>query len=516
MLTTGQDSRGRYGPRISSAGEQTPTSPQGDVLASREAGPKAIRGGMVRTLGYGAGLLLSLASAPLLLRHLGVEDFGKYITVLSLITIVGLVSDAGLTVVGVREYSVRDADGRRRLMSNLVTLRVTITVAGLVFATAFALVAGYEQAMVIGTLVAGVGLLLTMVQQTYTVPLSSALRLGLVSGLDLLRQTLTVVGIVALVVAGAGLVGFLAIPVPVGLALVAATLLAVRGSSALRPEIDRDEVRYLLKETLPAATASVLASSFYRVAIVMMSLIATERQTGFFSASFRVVEVIIPIPSLIVGAAFPILARAASEDRERLAYALQRLFEIGLILGCWVGLCAVLGAGPAIAFLGGDEFAPSAEVLRLQGIALVASFLFPIWAAGLWVTRSLRRLIAVDLVGVTLAVVLTALLASSHGANGAAVAMTISEAVLVAGCGLALMREPGLRAEFSVVPKVVLGTVAGGATWLLPIPDVVKVAIATLLYFGALAVTRAIPPDVWHSVREGNAMALLTARRRGA
>jgi hypothetical protein len=63
---------------------------------------------------------------------------------------------------------------------------------------------------------------------------------------------------------------------------------------------------------------------------------------------------------------------------------------------------------------------------------------------------------------------------------------------------------------------VMLGAVAGGATWLLPIPDVVKVAIATLLYFGALAVTRAIPPDVWHSVREGNAMALLTARRRGA
>jgi O-antigen/teichoic acid export membrane protein len=516
MFTIGQDSRGRYGPHISSTSEQPPTSTPDDVLATRDAGPKAIRGGIVRIAGYGAGLLLSLASAPLLLRHLGVDDFGKYVTVLSLITIVGLVSDAGLTVVGVREYSVRDHEGRRRLMANLVTLRAVITLAGVVVATGFAMLAGYEHAMVIGTILAGIGLLLSIIQQTYTIPLNSELRLGLISGLDFLRQLLSVVGIVTLVVVGAGLVGFLAIPVPVCLVLVVATLLAMRGRTALTPAIDREEVRYLLKETLPAATASVLASSFYRVAIVMMSLIATAQQTGFFSASFRVIEVIIPVPSLIVGAAFPILARAAAEDRERLSYALQRLFEIGLILGCRAGLCAVIGARPAIDYLGGSDFAPSAAVLRLQGIALAASFVFPIWAAGLWVTRSLRWLIASDLVGVTLAVALTGLLASSHGARGAAVAMTVSEGVLVTCCGIALMRQPGLRAEFSVVPKVVLGLTAGGATWLLPVPDVAKVAIATFLYFGSLLVTRAVPPDVWRSIREGNAPAIFSARPRSA
>jgi O-antigen/teichoic acid export membrane protein len=471
-----------------------------DVLGTRRAGPLAIRGGVIRTLGYGAGLLLALVSAPLLLRHLGVVDFGHYVTVVSLVAIVSLVSDAGLTVVGVREYSTRDAEGRRRLMENLVALRIAVTLVGVVLAVAFALVAGYEQPLVVGTALAGVGLLLTMVQQTYTVPLNAELRLGLITGIDLLRQFLTVVAIVGLVIAGATLVPFLAIPIPVGIVLLLVTLWAIRRRAELTPLIDRAEARYLLKETIPAATASALANLFYRVAIVVMSLIATEQQTGFFSASFRVIEMIIPIPSLIIGAAFPILARAATEDLDRLAYALQRLFEIGLILGCGAALVVVVGADVIIEFLGGDEFAPSAEVLRIQGLALAASFIFPVWAAGLWVLRSLRSLIAADLAGVALAIGLTAVLGAAEGAVGAAIAMTVSEVLLVAFCGFALMRRPRLRVSTAVVPKVALALAPGAAPLLLPVHDVIKTVLAALLYFGVLALVRGIPPDIWESL----------------
>ena len=59
-----------------------------------------------------------------------------------------------------------------------------------------------------------------------------------------------------------------------------------------------------------------------------MSLVSTAVETGYFSASFRIVEVLIAVPAMLVTAAFPILARAARDDAARLRYALQKLFEV--------------------------------------------------------------------------------------------------------------------------------------------------------------------------------------------
>ena len=468
-----------------------------DILATPEAGGKAIRGALIRTTGYGLGLAMSLVSIPLLTRHLGVVDFGRYVTVLSLIAIVGLISDAGLTVVGVREYAVRDAMARARLVRNLVGLRVLIAAIGATGATVFAVVAGYTDAMVVGTMFAGVGLVFTAVQQTYTVPLQSELRLGLVTAFDLARHALTVIGIVALILAGAGLVEFLAIPVPVGLAVAVAMILALGRRALVLPTFDRAEWRYLTGEALQVAIASTIGSFFYRVAIIMMSLIATAQETGYFSASFRIIEAIIMVPGLLTAAAFPIVARAAYDDHERLAYSLQRMFDMGVILGAWTALCVVLGAGPATNLVGGSEFEPAEPVLRVQGVALAASFLVAVWATGLWALREQRALAWANAVGVGTAAGLTAALIPGYGAFGAAIAMTIAEALLAAIYAFVLMRgRPHLRPSLAAVPKALAAAGPALALWFTPLPDVLNVVLATGLFYALLLALRGIPVEV--------------------
>ncbi|MGI8730287.1 MAG: hypothetical protein ACR2LK_09915, partial [Solirubrobacteraceae bacterium] len=84
----------------------------GDILDTPQAGPKVIRGSVLRVLGYGAGVLLSVGSAAILLRYLPVADFGRYAAALSLVTIVAGLTDAGMTSIGVREYTVREGEDR--------------------------------------------------------------------------------------------------------------------------------------------------------------------------------------------------------------------------------------------------------------------------------------------------------------------------------------------------------------------------------------------------------------------
>ena len=85
------------------------------LLDTPHAGPAAIRGGAVRLAGYGAGVLLSVGSAALLFRHLGVVDGGRYVTIIALVATVQGLTDFGLTAIGVRELAVREGEARREL-----------------------------------------------------------------------------------------------------------------------------------------------------------------------------------------------------------------------------------------------------------------------------------------------------------------------------------------------------------------------------------------------------------------
>ena len=116
-------------------------------------------------------------------------------------------------------------------------------------------------------------------------------------------------------------------------------------------------------------------ATYFRVAIVALSLLATERETGHFATAFRVIEVLIAVPALIVGAAFPILARAARDDRDRLDYAAGRLVDVSVVIGTWLALGLFLAAEPIIRLLAGDGYEPSVALLRIQSVALVATFL---------------------------------------------------------------------------------------------------------------------------------------------
>lgn len=458
---------------------------------------------MLRVAGYLAAVALAFVSTPLLARYLGVDDFGRYVTVLSLIAIVALVSDAGLTVVGMREYVVRDTVARTRLVPNLVGLRIVITVVGVAGATAFAVLAGYSSSMVIGTLVAGVGLVLVVVQQAHTIPLQSELRLGLVSALDLTRNALTVLCMIALILASAGFVAFLAAPIPAAVAVLAATALILRGRVGLQPAFRTEEWHYLLRQAIPVAIASTVGAFFYRSAIIVMSVMATPDETGYFSVSFRVIEAILVVAGLVTASAFPIVARAADGDPGRLVYSMQRLFDVGVILGAWTAICVILGAEVAIAVVGGPEFQPAVSVLRVQGLALTVSFLVAVWATGLWALRGQRALAWANFVGVALAIGLTAALIPDYGAMGAAVAMTIVEVVLAAMYGFALMRtRRDLRPTLSIVPKTLAASVPALALWFVPLPDVAKVFLATAVFYAVLMAVRGIPDDVAGALRE--------------
>jgi O-antigen/teichoic acid export membrane protein len=483
-----------------SANPSTPAEP--DLLDTPEAGPTAIRGSFVRTGGYVAGALLSVVAVPLLNRHLGFEDYGRYVVVTALVTIVQGVTDVGLGQIGVREFATRREGSREALMRNLLGIRFGFTAAGVALATCFAVVAGYGQTVVLGTLLAGVGMVLTVLQGTFAVPLAAQLRLGWVTALELLRQALSVVGIVVLVLAGARLLAFLAITVPVAAVVLLATVVLVRGSVPLRPSFHREEWLILVRAVMPFAAAVAIGTIYLRITVVLMSLLTTSKQTGYYSTSYVVISVLIAIPALTVGSTLPVLARAARDDRDRLSYVLERLFEVTLIIGVGLALALALGSGFVIDVLTKGRSTVPVDVLEIQSLALVTQFVATTWQYGLLSLHRHRALLGISVGSLAVSVVLTLVLVPLLQARGAAIAFSSAEAVLALS-SLVLLRlaHPDLRLSGRVPLRVLVAAAAGGAVTLVPgLSSLESSLIATVVYIAALVALRAIPEELLQAV----------------
>jgi O-antigen/teichoic acid export membrane protein len=485
------------------AGPAEPLAAVDDVLDSGQAGGKIIRGGAVRTASYVGGILLGLVSTPFMVRHLGVVDFGLYITVTSLIFIVAGLTEGGLTSIGVREYAVRDDARRARLMRQLLGLRVVLTGAGVIAALCWVLLAGYANVVVVGTVVSGFGLLLANYHGAFYVPLSVRLRLGTLALIDIFRQALTAAFIILLVLVGASLGAFFWVSVAVGALTIVLVLVLVRGTTPLLPSFSLRGWGELLRESLPFAAAMAVGVLYFRVAVILMSVVASGYETGLYSLGFRIIELVSGVPWLLISAALPILTRAARADAERMQYTMQRLFEVSLILGTWVAIGVGLGSPFAIEVVGGSKFDDAVPVLSILAVGMVGTFLVATWSHGLLSLRRNRALLFANLLALCVGVGLTLVLAPDHGAVGGAIATTATEFVLAATYAVLLVRgRRDLRPSLSVVPRVVLAAaLAVGPMLLLGPPSVVAAVVASAVFFAVLLATRALPPEVIQALR---------------
>jgi O-antigen/teichoic acid export membrane protein len=451
------------------------------------------------------GTVATIASSAVVIRHLGVVDTGRWVTVMSLVVIVGSISDLGLSAIGVREYTVRPPDEGRRFLRNLLGMRIAFVIAGLAVAIAFTVAADYPAVMVFGTLLAGVGILLFAVQQSLTIPLQARLRFGWVAAFQLLFLLGVAIEAVALVAADAGLLPFFALWIPITIVLLALTVRIGGHETRVLPAIHPREWRGMLRDILPYSAAVVLAVIYFRVAQVMTSVLSSATQTGYFGVSFRILESVTGVPPLLVSTALPILARSAQNDPDRFDYAGRRLVETMLLAGIGVALALFLGAEFAVDLVAGPEFEPSVDVLRILAFALMGTFVIAARGYSLLSLGRLRSMLISNAVAFVVVLAAGIPLISAHGAIGAAIALLAAELALAVSYEISLTRgRPQLRPSAGFLPRAVIAAaVALVPVLLLGLPSLAAALVGVALYGGALMALGAVPSELRHALLPG-------------
>lgn len=473
-----------------------------------EEGPDGallIRGGVSRVASFVAMIALSVGSTAVVTRHLGAVGFGEYTTAFSVASMIWLVADGGMANLGIREYSLLSGGERSAMMATLLGLRLALATGGIAVSVVFAVVAGYHREMVLGVLAVSAATLPLVVLHTYTIPLTSELRLTTIALLDLARQGAWVAGLILLSYLGGGLLSLLLVTPVAYFVVIPLSAAVCRGRAILRARFSLSQWKAMVGPTAMFSLASAVAAIYIYTVQIVTGLVTTGYQTGLFSVAFRIVVTSTAIPGLIGSAVMPVLSKAARDNHAQMSYVTARFMEVSLAAG--VGLALILSAaGPFVVSVVAQShsFRPAGAVLTVQSFALVGSFTSAPSSFALLSLGNYRRLLVSSAVALVVTLVVTTILAHSHGAKGAAVSMIVGEIVTaLAMFGSLAWRRPGFLPDLRRMLRLLATAIPTAAVvFLLPAPSVARAALASVVYAVLLLAFRALPEEVLATLRK--------------
>src|SRR4051794_32906618 len=316
-------------------------------------------------------LLLMVVAAPML----GAAAFGSYQFAFATTTMLALGTDLGMGVWTTRALA-RDRTRAPVIVATAVRLRLLASVPYLLLVALVAALAGPGDTRRALALLGLAALVNAFVDYL----------LAIFRGFERLSDEAHLNVARALLLATGGL-GGLAIHRSVGalgaglfVGMVGSGLYGLRllkrgyGLDADTGKFDRQLWRAAASEALPLWLATLFSLLYFKGDVVILKAFAGNAEVGAYSAAYKIFEGLMIVPSVVLAATFPPLARAQG-DPER-----QRRWEVALAalllaLGTAVALGVYFTSDRAVALIYGAGFVRAAPSLRVLAVALPILFL---------------------------------------------------------------------------------------------------------------------------------------------
>jgi O-antigen/teichoic acid export membrane protein len=384
-------------------------------------------------------LLLMVVAAPIL----GAAAFGSYQFAFATTTMLALCTDLGMGVWTTRALA-RDRTRAPVIVATALRLRLLASGPYLAVVAAAAGLAGpgdTRRALVLLGLAALVNAFIDYL-------------LAIFRGFERLADEAHLNVARALLIAAGGL-GALAVHRTVG-ALAAGLLAGVVGSGlyglrllrrgygldANTRRFDRELWRAAAGEALPLWLATLFSLLYFKGDVVILKLFTGNAEVGAYSAAYKIFEGLMIVPSVVLAATFPPLARAKGEPER------QRRWEVALAalllaLGTLVALGVYLMSDRIVALVYGVGFARAAPSLRVLAAALPILFL-NFGLTHFLIARDLeRRNVLFAALMLVVNVSANLLLIPRLAGPGAAWATLVTEVALTVCCAIALRLRNG-------------------------------------------------------------------------
>jgi len=437
-------------------------------------------------LDLGALRIGTMLAGLFLIRYFGPTNFGVYSTALAAGWIGNCVVDLGLTRYAARAVAASVEETRPIIALSVFTTAISVAVE--VLALLLALRFGNWQLACFAA-----GFVLCNFEGTASL-CSSVLTAELRSRAILPGSLLGAAGLIGLTIAVIWL--HLAVLTMLtalcfkSLLVVSLRLWQLRDHWPNRQDFRPEVLMRTVRNALPYFSYNLTQVGYGKIAIVCFGLVAPKEQVGWFAAAFVISDVIPQWSYASSGALLPVWTRLFESGRwEEMVALRRRLLDILLFasIPVWISLSVF---APEICALLGPRYIPSAPVLRIVACRSVLAVLDGFLGHGFLVSinRMKERQTALSVSFVLLAVLSTAL-GYMWGAEGVAIGLFVSDAVLIFQY-LRIISRIGMPLEWTpVVPGFLAGAIMVAGALALPqgFQPILKLSVILFLYLGTLA-----------------------------
>ncbi len=361
-------------------------------------------------------------------RRLGPVHFGRYSAVMAYITIFAILTDLGMAPYAVREMA-ENRSQTGRLLPNIIAIRIFLSLAVIVIAPISAWWLGKGTDMVIGVLIASLGLLLYAFQGPLDSALTAHERLDYTAAFSIVNQLIFWGVGTALLLAGTGFIGLLVASLigVAAVALISARALLRLGVGPM--QLSPGRWLTILKAALPFGISSMAGAFLRRFDTVLMSFVLSDAAVGWYNAPYSLLNMMIVLAQSIAIALYPSMVRGYSTDSNSLDDVLQRAVHYLLIIVLPMAVGTSVLADKIIDLLYTTQYAPSVSVLRIAVWALPGIFLLEILGRTANTLHMERPAARINLINAAITIALNLFLVPTIGVIGGALALVIGRTI---------------------------------------------------------------------------------------
>jgi O-antigen/teichoic acid export membrane protein len=402
------------------------------------------------------GAALSLVALRLTSTYLGPSRFGAYVTATAVITLVGTLADLGLVTTAARDLAAATThEEARHVVGVNLALRVTLALILVPITIGLAAVLyPSEQQIRMATLLLAPTLAVTAIQSCAEAVFIGRGRGDLRAVTDVAGKVLLLAGVCVVFRLELGYRLFLL--ATVAAAAVAALSALILAARLVKPRLVFSSARWrgTLAVALPLGIVQALNVLYFKIDSVLLSLWRTPAEVGQYGVAYKVIELVMAIPSFYMLSLLPALAIA---DRERTLALVQRAVDVLITLAVPITVGGLLLAPQIVRIVGNSEFAPAAVPLRWLVLAAGASYLSAAFGNALVATGQQRHLIRMSVVVVVVNIVVNVVAIPAAGTPGAAAALLLTEVVALLFVARIFWQRVGGGTSLVQFPKMLPG-----------------------------------------------------------
>jgi O-antigen/teichoic acid export membrane protein len=460
---------------------------------------------------------VNLAYTVWLARTLGIDAFGAYSFVIVSVQAGGVMSDAGLSWLTVRE--VARGSWSSPFLFTVFAVRAACSLVGYVGLLLVLRALRYSPDLIWLVLLGGLTLLPAGFAQVAEGVCQADERMDVVAALQTLNMTLNAGLGSAALLGGIGLEGVVLAWVGASTAQSVAYAALLRRRWTPFAGVRISDALSILRAAAPFAGQALLTVVHFRAGPLTVGWLRGERDLGIYAAAYRVAEGLTLFPTVVTMALFPGMARRHRESPEALGRPYLAAQRASAVILCPMAVVGIIYAHECVDLLYSSRYVLAGVPFMLLMAGLVFVFLHASTSAVLLSGPALGTVVRYTGLVAGLSVGLNLAFVPIAGATGAALANVLAQAATwLIFLRLVLSRLPiAPRAYLDALGKpaialtVFAAVLAIGKVW----APIVGLVVAPAVY--ALAVWRLgiVRPEEALLVRQLLARVRQSLRRRG-